>query len=262
MRILPNNIRDSIAELQSFVYCFHIKLQDNTNLYLTESDRSVSIDDVIFITNSGITLKEGEFNDSSQNYIILEGIFEDGGVEQRMDLTDSIVKIYTCFPTGYNHFVTYHCSAYTKRDLNFTLYLESDIRLYNQPLLQSFSKNCRANFGDLKCKVDKINYNNTYNIEEIFGKTLVIGNCDKESGYFTYGDAVLGNNQFYSKILGHSREVIMLDKVIPDNMRYNKVVELIAGCDKKFITCCNKFNNAVNFRGEPLIPDEDFINVI
>ncbi len=25
-------------------------------------------------------------------------------------------------------------------------------------------------------------------------------------------------------------------------------------CDKKFITCCNKFNNAVNFRGEPFIP--------
>lgn len=26
-------------------------------------------------------------------------------------------------------------------------------------------------------------------------------------------------------------------------------------CDKKFITCCNRFNNAVNFRGEPFIPE-------
>ncbi len=26
-------------------------------------------------------------------------------------------------------------------------------------------------------------------------------------------------------------------------------------CDKKFITCCNKFNNAINFRGEPFIPE-------
>lgn len=26
-------------------------------------------------------------------------------------------------------------------------------------------------------------------------------------------------------------------------------------CDKRFITCCNKFNNAVNFRGEPFIPN-------
>lgn len=25
-------------------------------------------------------------------------------------------------------------------------------------------------------------------------------------------------------------------------------------CDKSFRTCCNKFNNAVNFRGEPFIP--------
>jgi hypothetical protein len=26
-------------------------------------------------------------------------------------------------------------------------------------------------------------------------------------------------------------------------------------CDKSFRTCCNKFNNAVNFRGEPFIPE-------
>ncbi|MDE5056044.1 phage BR0599 family protein [Wolbachia endosymbiont of Drosophila bicornuta] len=29
---------------------------------------------------------------------------------------------------------------------------------------------------------------------------------------------------------------------------------ILAGCDKTFPTCRSKFNNTVNFRGEPYIP--------
>ena len=31
----------------------------------------------------------------------------------------------------------------------------------------------------------------------------------------------------------------------------------IAGCDKTISTCIAKFNNAVNFRGEPYVPGMD-----
>ena len=31
------------------------------------------------------------------------------------------------------------------------------------------------------------------------------------------------------------------------------------GCDKRFATCLNRFNNAVNFRGFPQIPGNDFV---
>ncbi|MDR0296739.1 MAG: phage BR0599 family protein [Rickettsia sp.] len=209
-----------------------------------------------------MTLKEGQFNDSAQNYIVLEGIFENNGVKQQYDLTQAMVKIYVCFTNSCKHFVTYRCSTYTKRDLDFTLRLEPNIELYNQSLLQSFSKKCRANFGDLKCKINKMVYSQIYNIDEMFGRTIVISNLDKENGYFNYGDAILDNGQFYNKIISHSGNLVILDKLILDSMKHNKTVDLIVGCDKNFITCCNKFNNAVNFRGEPLIPDDNFIKVI
>jgi uncharacterized phage protein (TIGR02218 family) len=32
---------------------------------------------------------------------------------------------------------------------------------------------------------------------------------------------------------------------------------LVAGCDKSFTTCAEKFNNAINFRGEPHVPGID-----
>ncbi|WP_341756703.1 MULTISPECIES: DUF2163 domain-containing protein [unclassified Candidatus Tisiphia] len=255
-------IDNSITELQNFTYCFHITLQDGFELYLTESDKSLSIYDMTFIPNSGMSLKEGKFNDSAKNYIILEGVFEINGVEQHYDLTQAMVKIYVCCDNYCKHFVTYHCTSYTKRDLDFTLHLEPNIELYNQSLLQSFSKKCRANFGDLKCKIDKTVYSHIYNIKEMFGRTMVISNLDKENGYFNYGDAILANGQFCSKIISHSGNVVTLDQLIPDSVKHNQTVQLIAGCDKNFMTCCNKFNNAVNFRGEPFIPDDNFIKVI
>jgi hypothetical protein len=33
----------------------------------------------------------------------------------------------------------------------------------------------------------------------------------------------------------------------------------VAGCDKELDTCIARFNNAVNFRGEPFVPGTDKI---
>ena len=40
----------------------------------------------------------------------------------------------------------------------------------------------------------------------------------------------------------------------PYKMEIGDQFEVIAGCDKQFNTCINKFNNAINFRGEPHLP--------
>ena len=34
-------------------------------------------------------------------------------------------------------------------------------------------------------------------------------------------------------------------------------VKVVVGCDKIIKTCANKFCNAINFRGEPFVPNVD-----
>ncbi|XVN43248.1 MAG: hypothetical protein RCG15_02925 [Candidatus Rickettsia vulgarisii] len=150
----------------SVKYSFHIALPDNSNLYLTEIDKPIIIDQKTFLPNSGIVLS----------------------VEKHHDLVHSMVKIYKCFPNKIEHFVTYDCSSYVKRDLDFTLYLTPYSENYNQSILLSYSKNCQASFGDAKCGINKSTYSSYYNIKEIFTKTIVINNLNKESGYYTFGD--------------------------------------------------------------------------
>lgn len=60
----------------SIKYSFHITLANNRNLYLTEIDKPIIIDQKIFLPNSGIVLKEWVCNDSGQNYVIIEGIYK------------------------------------------------------------------------------------------------------------------------------------------------------------------------------------------
>ena len=51
----------------------------------------------------------------------------------------------------------------------------------------------------------------------------------------------------------------MLKFKFPFNINVGDKFEITAGCDKEFSTCCSKFNNAINFRGEPNIPRNEKI---
>jgi uncharacterized phage protein (TIGR02218 family) len=44
---------------------------------------------------------------------------------------------------------------------------------------------------------------------------------------------------------------------MPNNIAVGDTFNAVAGCDKTFNTCYSKFNNAVNFRGEPHVPGND-----
>jgi len=46
---------------------------------------------------------------------------------------------------------------------------------------------------------------------------------------------------------------------MPFDIAIGDSFEIQAGCDKTFETCINRFNNAINFRGEPHMPGQDEI---
>jgi uncharacterized phage protein (TIGR02218 family) len=46
---------------------------------------------------------------------------------------------------------------------------------------------------------------------------------------------------------------------MPEPLAAGDTFTVTAGCDKHFDTCVAKFNNAVNFRGFPHIPGNDFV---
>lgn len=252
-------------EKQPIIFCFTITLHNNDILYLCSANKVIHINDFTFMPNSGLTLYSANFNDSAQDEIILHGIFEQGGITTEVNLVDSKITIYCIIDNELIHFATNYISNFIKHDLEFYITSVPEAVKYNRSILNVYSKKCRAKFGDAKCQVKLDEYKKQYTIQEIGVDYISVGGMDHESGYYTFGDMLImtsNNVRVQYKILSHINDRIQIDGILDKNlMTLNQIhdITLIPGCDKKFSTCCDKYHNAINFRGEPSIPGDNFL---
>ena len=80
--------------------------------------------------------------------------------------------------------------------------------------------------------------------------------------WWAYGKLtwLTGNNQNYEMevkqwILGS--KTFILTEVMPNNIQVGDTFKVHAGCDKRKVTCKDKFSNVVNMRAEPFVPGMD-----
>jgi uncharacterized phage protein (TIGR02218 family) len=118
-----------------------------------------------------------------------------------------------------------------------------------------YSSSCRAKLGDSACKVSLGDKTVNGAITSIGSNILFYDNARTEAaGNFTHGVLTFtsGANaglDFEVKASGNGQIKLMLPT--PYQMTVGDTYRLIQGCDKRFFTCKNRFNNAINFRGEP-----------
>jgi len=247
---------------ESLVYLFHIKAKNAKEYHLTSATSAVSTGGAMYLPYSGLALKLANFNDSAENYIILQGVFEERGIGQKTDLIGSEIKIMHFKDNEARHIVTYICTQYLRQDLKFEIKCESEAIKYNQSLLQKFSKTCRANFGDDKCKIKLEEYAEQCDIVQVSGNVVHCNIQEHKGAYFKGGtmivkDEVQGEYKF--KIIAHGRDSVEIENNLKFDFAEQRQITLLPGCDKNFRTCCYSFKNAVNFRGEPTIPENNII---
>lgn len=120
-----------------------------------------------------------------------------------------------------------------------------------------YSSSCRAAFADQYCKIDKEKYSFSGFVEEVGdANSFIDKNRQEPGGYFNQG--IL---EFFSgENIGKKFQVIMFYETkiyIEEDIKIKKgdQYKITSGCDKAFDTCISKFSNAINFRGEPFIPN-------
>lgn len=129
-----------------------------------------------------------------------------------------------------------------------------------EPVCPATSAECRAQFGDKKCRVD------------LAGRTLMAIVLSSSDGELTldrtFDDRfVLGRLRYMSGAnCGLSTTILTVDGAVIQVRDLPRApieigcrVELREGCDKRFQTCSERFANAVNFRGEPHLPGNDLL---
>jgi hypothetical protein len=81
-------------------------------------------------------------------------------------------------------------------------------------------------------------------------------------GFFAYGYVKFtsGQNAGYSvEVAGFSPGSVRTAMPLPYPIAVGDTFTIVAGCDRTLGTCVGRFNNIINFRGEPYIPGVDVI---
>ena len=143
---------------------------------------------------------------------------------------------------------------------SFTADLRGAAARLEEPVCPATSAECRAHFGDKKCRVD------------LAGRTVSARVVSANDGELVVDQAlddrfVLGRLRFMSGancgltnvVLAVSGAGMTLRDLPRAPVEAGCRVELREGCDKRFETCVSRFQNAVNFRGEPHLPGTDLL---
>jgi uncharacterized phage protein (TIGR02218 family) len=128
------------------------------------------------------------------------------------------------------------------------------------PVCPATSAECRAEFGDAKCRVDLAGRTIVAQVIASDGGALILDTDVDERFVLGRLRYLAGANcGLTTTILSAAGNSIELRDLPRGPIQSGCRVQLREGCDKRFETCVARFANAVNFRGEPHLPGTDLL---
>lgn len=131
-----------------------------------------------------------------------------------------------------------------------------------QPIGSVSTKTCRARLGDIRCTKDLTDFTHTSIVSGVTSNsTFTAASLTQSADYFTEGILtwLTGNNAGVSeKIRSHATGGVF-SFILPmvRQIQLGDTFTVVAGCNKTLETCRDKFNNVLNFQGEPHRPMVD-----
>jgi uncharacterized phage protein (TIGR02218 family) len=132
-----------------------------------------------------------------------------------------------------------------------------------QPIGIVSTKNCRARLGDANCTKDLTSFTTTLTVTGVTSKQAFAASAATATDDF-YGEGIItwltGNNAGVSqKVRTYAGSTKTFTLVLPMvlTVQNGDTFTAIAGCRKRLADCRDKFNNVLNFQGEPHRPTLD-----
>lgn len=260
------------GEVTSLVSCWHINRTDGVQLYFTDHDQDLLIDETVYLASAGYdrgALKgtsgastdemelQGNLNsDCLDDGDLASGLFDYAEVHFFMvnwqDLSAGIIPLRK----GWFGEVTW-------ADGKFTAELRGLSNALQREIGGVYTPECQVDLGDAHCGLDLVPMAATDTIATVAtSRTYTLDICADADGmldggliHFTSGANLGRKLEIKSWRFSDKRIELFLDP--PYAAQVGDEVVLYPGCDKRFDTCRNRFNNLTNFRGFPHIPGTD-----
>ena len=142
----------------------------------------------------------------------------------------------------------------------FTADLQGASAKLDRPVCPATSAECRANFGDKRCRVDLAGRTIQATVTAVDGGQLSLSVALDDQfllGRLRYLSGA--NCGLQSAMIAISGITVTVRDLPRAPVEPGCQVEIRHGCDKRFTTCAERFGNAANFRGEPHLPGNDLL---
>lgn len=273
------------AHLQSgattLCWCWRLTRRDGSRLGFTDHDRDLAFDGTTFEAASGFTASEireqvglsvdnlevsgALISDRLSEIALAAGDFDDATIEIfRVNWQDTAQRVLA--RKGSLGEVRRTGSAFTAEVRGLAHYLQ-------QPRGRLFQYTCDADLGDARCgiELDDPAYRGTATVAAVIDarRLVVDGLDDYASGWFTRGMIAFtsGANvgramEVKSHAIRGTNIEIELWQPMGEPIAIGDAITATAGCDKRIETCAARFANAINYRGFPHMPGNDFVAAV
>ncbi len=279
MRDLPDAMRLRLEEgCATFCLCWIVTRSDGVRMGFTDHDRDLEIGGVVCRAASGFTASEAETSlglavansevagalssADLREEDLAAGLYDDARIEVWLvDWSD---------PASRHLLRAGSIGRITRGEVHFEAELRGLAHYLDQPRGRVYGYGCDAELGDARCRLDisdprwtgggaVISADGTASI-------LVSGLEGYADGWFRHGRLTWvggANAGDVARVLSHraadggTRLELVASPRRP--VAAGDAFTVTAGCDGQFETCRTRFGNAVNFRGFPHMPGNDFV---
>ena len=259
----------SDGELTSIAMCWRVERNDGAGLALTSHDRAILSDAVVHQPAPGLVPAAVKRNLGIEPHSAeVAGALSSDALNERdlglgrwdaarISLSAVDWRDPAAIPIG---LIAGELGTTSIDGESFSAELRGAAAKLEEPVCPATSAECRATFGDKKCRVD------------LAGRTIVARVVASSDGELTLDRAIedrylLGRIRYLSGancglmsiVIGVDSPTISVRDIPRAMVEEGCRVELREGCDKRFETCRDRFSNAINFRGEPHLPGNDLL---
>lgn len=276
MKTIPPNIAAQYAaEVSTLCTCWKATLQNGTVYGFTDNVDDLLIGGVLYEAAAGYTPSAiQDKQDLSVSNLELQGLLNSDRItvqDLNAGLWDfaaiEVFQVDYLAPTaGQVILSSGRIGEVSYGETTFTAEMRSQTQLLQQSIGDIYSPSCRAILGDARCKVNLPAITDTAAVTAVLGETAIqIDGAALGKAPDWYGG---GLATFTSGLnIGLSMEVkssaagdIGLYLPMPFAVTAGDALTIAPGCRKRFQQdCIGKYSNAINFRGEPLVPGQDAV---
>lgn len=259
------------AEVATIALCWRLDRRDGVTLGFTSHDRDLSVGGIVYAARPEMLPSAPRQSDGFDvDTLDLDGALTDDaitdadlaagrwdGAAARLFAVDWSDPAAVALPLAHGEI-----GDVSMRDGAFTAELRGPTALLERPVVEATSPDCRADLGDRRCRVDLAGRTHVVRVVGTDDLVLTIDRTTPDGAYafgrLRWLDG--GNAGLANAIAASAGATVTLRDAPAATPVIGALAEIVEGCDRRFETCCDRFGNAANFRGEPHLPGADLLS--